>query len=499
MAQRSARSWLLEVTLAVLATLLGLFFVSESVSEGDGAPLALEAIAGVLSFLGLLFFRRNHPVGLTLALIPAGILLGMPMGASPIALFSVGLHRPVRVTIALASLHAAAVAVVYGLVLGLTRDYYESVAFVVLLHVSLVAVAMVIRAHRQLVASWAERARQAEEGQRLRIEQARLAEREQIAREMHDVLAHRVSLLAVHAGALEVRREATAEERQAAGVIRKCAYEALEDLRMLLGMLRGPADDRPQPTLDDVPALVEQSRLAGADVVFTMTGLQREVARPGRGAFGHDIIDAELLDAALEDTALDGSGLDVEDEYDEGDHEQADHGGLGDHGLGDHELGDRGRDDRDREDYDQDREDYDRDDYDRDGRSLDDRGEDDRDREGRDRDEYVPAQTGRHAYRIIQEALTNALKHAPGAPVRVNVDIAWARGLDVRVDNDLVWDDPHDGRYDGRRGNHAEPIPGAGAGLAGLRERVQLVGGRLEHGPTATGEFNLRAWLPWQT
>jgi signal transduction histidine kinase len=379
MARRSARTWLLEVSLAVLAMLLGLFFLWQSVNEGDSAPLPLEAISGALAFAGLLFFRRSRPVALTLVLIPFGILFGMPMGATPIALFSVALHRPARVTIALASLHAVAVATVYGLVLGLTRAYYESVAFVVLLHVSLVAVAMVIRAHRQLVASWAERARQAEEGQRLRIEQARLAERERIAREMHDVLAHRVSLLALHAGALEVRRDASAGEKQAAGVIRRSAYEALEDLRMLLGMLRAPADDRPQPTLDDVPALVERSRQAGADISFVLRH-----ARPA---------------------------------------------------------------------------------------------EDD-----------VPDQTGRHAYRFIQEALTNALKHAPGAPVRVGVDVDWPRGLDLRIDNDLAWD-----------GTPAAPIPGAGAGLVGLRERVQLAGGRLEHGPTPSGQFNLRAWLPWQT
>lgn len=426
MARRSARGWLLEVSLAVLAMLLGLFFIEQSVQDGSGhAPVAAEAVAGVLSFAGLVLFRRTHPVALTLFLIPAGIVLGMPMGATPIALFTVALHRPARVAITLAAIHAAAVAVVYGLVLGLTRTYYESVAFLVLLHVSVVAVAMLIRAHRQLVASWAERARQAEEGQRLRIDQARHAERERIAREMHDVLAHRVSLLALHAGALEVRRDAAPDERAAAGVIRQSAHDALEDLRTLLTMLRAPAEDRPQPTLDDVPELVERSRLAGADIWFTVTDARADGAEPG-DADGHD------------------------------------------------------GDDYDREDDDED--DHDWDDHD---------GEDDEEFEG------VPAQTGRHAYRIIQEALTNALKHAPGAPVRVNVDICWPRGVDVRIENDLAgvrgdW-------VFARPGVRVEPIPGSGAGLAGLRERVQLVGGRLEHGPTASGEFNLRAWLPWQT
>ena len=390
--------------------LLGLFFVRESVAEQEHYPIVADAIAGVLSFTALVLFRRTRPVALTLVLLPVGLFLGTPMGATPIALFSVALHRRARVAIALAVLHAALVSVVYGLALGLTRAYYESVVFLVLLHVSLVAVAMVVRSRRQLTASWVERVRQAEEGQRLRIEQARHAEREQIAREMHDVLAHRVSLLAVHAGALEVRRDAPAAEREAAGVIRQCAHDALEDLRTLLGMLRSPADDRPLPTLDDVPALLEQSRSTGAEVGLWM---------------------------AAEEEVL----------------------------------------------------------------------------------EEVPDQTGRHAYRILQEALTNARKHSPGAPVRVKVDIAYLSGVTVRVDNPLAtratdtrtpagrtmdsrWinGDPELSRQTvPSRAMVAQAIPGAGAGLAGLRERVELVGGRLEHGPTAAGEFNLEAWLPWHT
>jgi signal transduction histidine kinase len=353
--------------------LLGLFFLHESISDGTGAPVIAEVIGGVAAFVGLMLLRRSHPVALSLMLIPAGIVLGMPMGATPFALFSVGLRRPGRVAISLAALHAVAVAGIYWLALGPTYAYYEAVAFLVLLHVSVVAVAMLIRSQRQLVNSWAERARQAEEGQRLRVEQARLAERERIAREMHDVLAHRISLLAVHAGALEVGRDAAPAEREAAGVIRQCAYDALEDLRSVIGMLRAPAStaeaDRPQPTLADVPALVEQSRAAGAEVGLSFAG-----------------------------------------------------------------------------------------------------------------DEKVPGQVGRHAYRIVQEALTNARKHAPGAPVRVEISTCMKQGLTVQIENALA---------------PGGSMPGAGTGLAGLHERVQLVGGRLEHGPTPAGKFHLKAWLPW--
>jgi signal transduction histidine kinase len=242
------RSWLLEGGLVVPAALVGTFFLRTSVAEGDGQPIGLELAVGVLAFAGLVLFRRDHPVGLTLALIPLGITFGLPMGATPVALFSVALHRRARTAVLLAALHAVLVAGVYLLALGPTAKYVESVLFVVLLHVSLVAVAMVIRSQRLLVRSWTDRARQAEEGQRLRTEQARLGERTMIAREMHDVLAHRISLLAVHAGALEVRRDAPPAERAAAGVIRECAHDALEDLREVIGMLREPDDDRPQPT-----------------------------------------------------------------------------------------------------------------------------------------------------------------------------------------------------------------------------------------------------------
>ncbi|MCM4078498.1 sensor histidine kinase [Paractinoplanes hotanensis] len=366
------RRLLVELSVASTAVALGLFFLVNTISEGDGAPVPVEVATGALAVACLILFRRTRPVTLALVLIPLGILFALPMGATPIALFAVGLRRRAGVAAGLVALHAALVASIYFIALGNTRLYYEVVIFLVLLHVSLVAIAMLIRSHRHLVASLAERARQAEEGQRLRVEQARSSERERLAREMHDVLAHRLSLLAVHAGALEVRREASGDEQRAAGVIRETAHDALEDLRSVIHMLRAPADDQPQPTLGDVPALVEQSRSAGADVGLTLDG---------------------------------GDG--------------------------------------------------------------------------------VPVTVGRHAYRIVQEALTNARKHAPGAPVRVAISACAERGLDVAVRNALA------------PGSAA--MPGAGSGLAGLRERVQLVGGRLEHGPTTGGEFHLRAWLPWPT
>src|SRR3712207_3314584 len=108
-----------------------------------------------------------------------------------------------------------------------------------------------------------DRAEQAEAEQELRLQQARQVERTRIAREMHDVLAHRISLLSLHAGALEFRPDAPPEEvARAAGVIRASAHQALHDLREVIGVLRDdPCDDAtvpPQPTLGDLPALVDE-------------------------------------------------------------------------------------------------------------------------------------------------------------------------------------------------------------------------------------------------
>ena len=128
-----------------------------------------------------------------------------------------------------------------------------------------------VRARREVIFSLRERAARLEAEQRLRVEQARDAERRRIAREMHDVLAHRVSLLTLHAGALEFRPDASPEEvAEAAGVIRATAHAALEDLRGVIGVLRdgegGDGPEPPQPTLADIPALVEESRAAGMKV-----------------------------------------------------------------------------------------------------------------------------------------------------------------------------------------------------------------------------------------
>ncbi len=179
----------------------------------------------------------------------------------------------------------------YPLIYPGSDDYVTEVSFGILLTLIVIGWGLFVRVQRQLVHSLRERMTQVEEEQRLRVEQARDAERRRIAREMHDVLAHRVALLSLHAGALEFRPDAPpAEIAEAAGVVRASARAALVDLREVIGVLRdrdgggegdsggtggtpgsvgtaaGPAPEPPQPTLVQIPALVERSRAAGLKV-----------------------------------------------------------------------------------------------------------------------------------------------------------------------------------------------------------------------------------------
>lgn len=373
------RTRLVDAGLIALAALLGAFFVSDSLATGEHERdhLYVDLVIGVVACAALLL-RRRWPVALAAALIPTLAVSASAMGATAVAIGAVAVYRSRRVTALVVTAHVVVVAGLFVVAAWGTREFWPGLIAVLALDAAAVASGLLVRSQGMLVQSLRDRAREAEEGQRLRAEEARHAERERIAREMHDVLAHRISLLAVHAGALEVRRSAPEEERAAAGVIRQSAYAALEDLREVIRMLREDrtADaDRPQPVLADVPALVEQSRQAGMRV--DLTGEPRGVPDP----------------------------------------------------------------------------------------------------------------IGRHAYRIVQEGLTNARKHAPGALVRVRLSTVEedGRALAVEVINALP-----------ARVGAGAALPGAGSGLIGLRERVYLVGGRLEHGLTPDGRFRLYARLPWR-
>jgi signal transduction histidine kinase len=102
----------------------------------------------------------------------------------------------------------------------------------------------------------------------------------------------------------------------------------------------------------------------------------------------------------------------------------------------------------------------------------------------------VPDLVGRTAYRTVQEGLTNARRHAPGAEVVVRLAGSPGEDLTVEVCNEAPGSRSAPGPDPG-------PAPNPGQGLVGLAERVALADGRLEHGPTAGGGWRLAAWLPW--
>jgi signal transduction histidine kinase len=132
---------------------------------------------------------------------------------------------------------------------------------------------------RALVAHLRDEAERLEREQLLQAERAKAQERARIAREMHDVVAHRVGLMVLHAGALEVSL-ADPGAAQQAGLIRETGREALDELRHVLGVLRERADGPPldpQPTLADLDRLAQQSRDAGMKVSVAVEGERRRL------------------------------------------------------------------------------------------------------------------------------------------------------------------------------------------------------------------------------
>lgn len=336
---------------------------------------------GVLSF-ALLPYRRRWPAPVAGLLGVLGLVCVTSAGPYTVAMVSLATHRRWRQIVPVAAISAAAGVGYFVLVPTAETPWYVNITFTVVILGVLVATGMYVGARRELVSTLRDRADRAEREQALRVAQAQANERASIAREMHDVLAHRISLVAMHAGALAYRADLDADQtRQAAEVIQSNAHRALVDLREVLGLLRdgdrGDDVSRPQPTLRDVPQLIGDARTAGMRVA----------------------LDNDVPDLA-----------------------------------------------------------------------------------------HAPEAVGRHAYRMIQEGLTNARKHAPDTAVHVRLAGAPGDGLSVEIRNPL------------RVGAGApDTVPRSGLGLVGLGERAVLSGGRFEHGPTGSSEYVLRAWLPWPT
>lgn len=336
----------------------GLFEGSPFVQER--APLAVNAALGIATGAAV-FGRRKWPL-----LLSAGALLSWAVaGAYPallIAQYAVGAHvRSARLRVVLTVVTVAAVCWPMWRIAG--GD--ASIPLGVLLCILPVLVGLYLTSRRELVANLEQQARRNEQEERLRIEAARAEERAQIARDMHDVVTHRVSLMVLHATALQAADGGGAVA--IAGQIQGIGRAALDELRTLVGVLRDDTEVplRPQPGLTDLPDLVDASRSLGLTVE-----------------------------------------LSIED------------------GL------------------------------------------------------RPPSLVGHAVYRVVQEALTNTLKHA--GPARAWVQIRWSEDeLRIEVAN-----------------NGRNTATGTGYGHAGMRERMRLYGGRLESGPRPDGGYVVRAYVP---
>lgn len=265
--KRTARDWVVDFTCFLLAVLIGLLGADTVRNEPD-LPQAFAVLDQVLGALACaaVWLRRRWPVGLAVAMVPVCFVSNTAGGAGLVALFTLTVHRPFRYVAWIGGVSLALNPLFFWLRPDPDVTYPWSVILTVLLTAAIVGWGMFVRSKRQLMLSFRDRARRAETEAALRAEQAQRLAREAIAREMHDVLAHRLTLLSVHAGALEFRPDAPrAEIVRAAGVIRESAHEALQDLREIIGVLRaGEPDDagRPQPTLAALDTLVSECREA---------------------------------------------------------------------------------------------------------------------------------------------------------------------------------------------------------------------------------------------
>lgn len=258
-----------------IGALTALTVWGELVSSAS-ALIWLDVVAGIIAVaLTPVLLTRPVPAALGLAALAALSPAATP--AASLGTLQVARRRPLPTAIAVALAGVAAQALQALWRPGVDLALLWWMLLVVVAQAALVAWGAWAQARQALLASLRARARRAEQEQARRITEARSAERTRIAREMHDVLAHRLALVATHAGALEYRPDASPEQlARAAGVVRSGVHEAMQELRDVIEVLRAPdevdgADDgadisslRPLPALPDIDRLIAESRAAGA-------------------------------------------------------------------------------------------------------------------------------------------------------------------------------------------------------------------------------------------
>jgi signal transduction histidine kinase len=365
------RSWALDGAIALALALIAVAEVTLPDTGYDDVRAGVVLAAGLLA-AALAGVRRRLPLGFLAAAVLHGLTTGDASAALPFAAYAATRYGPagrIRWT-------ALGLAGVLSLQPWQFTAVNETVNNIVIALVALGLPAVLglwVRARNELLAALRERAERAEQEQRTLAREAVLEERARITREMHDVVGHRVSLMVLQAGAVDMAAEDPQRVRQLAGQLQDAGRRSLEELRQLIGLLTDNEEDAPlapQPGLSDVDELVSDARRAGLDVDLVRSGPPRE----------------------------------------------------------------------------------------------------------------VDPTVGRTAYRVVQEGLTNAGKHAPGGSVTVALEVRDGE-LAVTVTNRRATRPP-------------TALPSGGLGLIGLRERVRTVGGTLRAEPRLDGGFRVEAVMP---
>lgn len=246
---------------------------AEAIGQAALASSSLELWrAGLVVLLGAALLLRHRRWRWLLPVLLMANAAAMALSVLIIATYAFATrsqHRLLTLAVALLAVVTGALPTLLWMGVG---PYVGMTGLVV---VSLVVAAsaatgMYTSTRRALLGQLQQRAEQAESGRTVAEEQARRAERTRIAREMHDIVAHKISLVALQAGALEVNPTLEREQvQQSAGLIRQTATTALSELREVLGVLRGDGEEAPlapQPTWEDVRRLVTTSKDAGIAV-----------------------------------------------------------------------------------------------------------------------------------------------------------------------------------------------------------------------------------------
>ncbi|MGW2326355.1 histidine kinase [Streptomyces sp. NPDC001700] len=414
----------------VLDIMLGVASAAECAAEGVGfahdarMPVALGVVFGLIVGSTLVLRRRwaIAVVLIAIAVTPAemGLLLGV-VGLYTLAASEV----PRRISAVLAGMAGAGTFLVMMVRFrqeNLQDEWgsaiWEALLFSLTITLALTAppvlLGLYVRARRRLVESLRERADGLERELSLlaeraeeRAEWARNEERTRIAREMHDVVAHRVSLMVVHAAALQaVALKDPEKASKNAALVGDMGRQALTELRQMLGVLRsgGRAEEKPVPLASVAVAASAAAEAAALDAADTDV----EAGGPRLAE----------LEALVGQSRAAGMAVELSVEGEE-----------------------------------------------------------------RRYAERVEQTT----YRVVQEALTNVHKHAPGASTRIRLA---HRGAEIAV---LVENGPSD------RGAADAGLPSGGNGLVGMKERVSTLGGGFVSGPTDAGGFRVSAVIPDRT